>query len=631
MNQPIWSLFSEEDPVYRLGAEILRCEGFPWLEEKAASAIDTIPPDVSVVLAAGSEFTGRQVDRLLQWTGQGGVLIALSPSRPLCRALGISTSGPFVDARLQVSGLDPWEHGSERLLCPNDIAAPLQGGIELARLIDSNGTSLGSGLVSQEMGEGRVFLYGYDLCRCIVFLRHGNGRLDELADQAMGPLKGPRHLYSFFELSDKLSRHIPTADLHQDILRTLVEKALSGTSLPRIWHFPRAQPSLWFVKGDGCGEMGVETEVEVVEKGGAFLSFYRPMHSWYGGEQMHEWHQRGHGISIEANINPITQFENSDGSRQGRSVEEINEHRLPAIREHLQAHRDHFEKETGLAAETLCIHSCQWSGAPMARMLLELGWYTPTHFISHDPRMQKDRNYGPYMIGTGLPMRYFDPQEGLLDLWYMPAQWDESQTLGKFNDLTKKRPQEWPGWDHFPSVREFLAALPPDRARGMVGLSAEEYGLVLAQFAGEAANRWHTVQICNFHPIYVAIPQNHPRASRLALEMGIEGARQAGCGFDNLEHWSHFFRTRARVRLIACRRSGATTFITLDAPESIDGLTLLLPAETTQVRMEESGQLFDLIDCAFEGRKRHTIIINLESGKPVTLCLSGPEERSEKQ
>ena len=83
-----------------------------------------------------------------------------------------------------------------------------------------------------------------------------------------GPLKGPRHLYSFFELSEKTTRDIPVADVHQDILRTLVAEALADTPLPRLWYFPDAAPALWFIKGDGCGEEGAPVLIDIVESYG---------------------------------------------------------------------------------------------------------------------------------------------------------------------------------------------------------------------------------------------------------------------------------------------------------------------------------------------------------------------------
>ena len=139
--------------------------------------------------------------------------------------------------------------------------------------------------------------------------------------------------------------------------------------------------------------------------------------------------------------------------------------------------------------------------------MLDFGWYTPTHFASHDPRMRRDDNYGPYMIGTGLCMPYFQHGVGVTDMWHMPAQWDESQTIGRHADLLAGP-----------------MADTPDRADGMVGLTSEEYGVELARFAESAATRWHVMQIANFHPVYAAGPQDHVRASRHALELGMEGA-----------------------------------------------------------------------------------------------------------
>ena len=471
------------------------------------------------------------------------------------------------------------------------------GGREAAALRDSGGERCGAGLVSVKLGAGTAWIYGYDLCRTVATLRHGTGDVHERLAKDMGPLTGPRHIYGFFELSDKLPRDVPVCDLHQDILRTLVGEALSDTCLPRLWHFPDAAPALWFVKGDGCGEAGADVEVEVVEQYGAYLTFYRPPVSRYGGDLMRDWHARGHGITIEANLDDITRpvvEVSGKTERKALTVEDLNENALPDIRANLEQHRDSFMRETGLEMDTICIHGCQWSGQPMAEMVVELGWYTPTHFISHDPRMRHDERYGPYMISTALPLRYFQHGVGVLALWHMPAQWDESQTLGERDSTDAK-------------------------SMGRVGLSAEAYGAELARFAEDAAKRWHGVQIANFHPSYVAIPQDDPRASRRALEMGLGGARAAGCRFENQERWSLFSRARADVRLTGRRREGDAEFLTVDSPGDLEALTLLLPDGVTEIRAAESGEALEVREVELEGRKQQCVVVDLHAGAPRTL------------
>ena len=98
------------------------------------------------------------------------------------------------------------------------------------------------------------------------------------------------------------------------------------------------------MRGDGCGEEGAHVEVAVVEKYGGFLTFCRPPKSRYSGALMREWHSRGHGITIEANINNITQPAVEDGSRNptrgNRTAAELNADWLPAIRANLEGHRN---------------------------------------------------------------------------------------------------------------------------------------------------------------------------------------------------------------------------------------------------------------------------------------------------
>ena len=599
MDQPILILRAGSDPSEDLCAEVLRCEGFPWLEERPASGFDGVTPGVGLVVLAGTGVGRTIAERLAGAVSAGVSLVALAPDPAVAAAFGVSGADAVTDAHLSVTALDGWEHGDVPLLCPDDTARPLHGGREVAALRADGGERCGSGIASVRVGDGRAWIYGYDLCRTVATLRHGTGDVRERPAKDMGPLTGPRHIYGFFELSEKLPRDVPVCDLHQDILRTLVLSSLSDSCLPRLWHFPDAAPALWFVKGDGCGEIGADVEVQVVEEYGAYLTFNRPPVSRFGGDLMRDWHERGHGITIEANLDDVTRpviQVSGQKVRRSRTAEDLNENALPDIRANLEAHRDSFFRDTGLEMDTICIHGCQWSGQPMAEMVVDLGWYTPTHFVSHDPRMRHDERYGPYMISTALPLRYFQHGMGVLDLWHMPAQWDESQTLGERDSTDPK-------------------------STGRVGLSAEAYGEELTRFAEDAARRWHGCQIANFHPSYVAMSQDDPRASRRALEMGLDGARAAGCRFENQERWSRFSRARADVRLAERREEGEAVFLTLVSPGDLHGLTLLLPDRVTGVRGAETGNALDVREVVLEGRRQRAVSLNLFAETPRTLRM----------
>ena len=591
-----------------MAAEILRCEGYPWFEVCPAEGFDTAPTEVRLLVIVGSGLTKRAADAAVRSAAEGRALVVLSPDLETAKALGVSVEAPVADAHLQVVDLLDWEHGDLPLLCPGDVSEPLQGGRPVAELRDAEGRGCGAGVTTVPVGEGQAWLYGYDLCRTIATLHHGNGQLDP-SDSADGMWGGPRVIHSFGELSDKLPHEVPVADVHQDVLRSVLRKALIGSGLPRLWHFPEGAPAVWMVRGDGCGEEGADFEVEVVEKHGAFLTFCRAERSRYSGDLMREWHARGHGITIEANINGITQevieASGDGGSGRNRRAAEINAGCLPAIRENLERHRDSFHRETGLDMEVFMTHSAQWTGLPMARMVEELGWRTLHPFQSLDNRIRPGDDRGPYLIPTALPVRYFDHEAGVVDLWHVPYQWIDRI------------------WQTVARERATGGDLSPEALQKLIGGTGSDYGAMLARFAGEVAGRWHVTQTCSFHPCYVSKPWPYLGSSQGALEMGLEGAKAAGCRFENLERWSRFFRARAEVRMTGWRRDGEVAHVTLVSDDGVEGLTMLLPDEVADVRSGETGRRLTVGEIELEGRTQRSITMDLPAGRPVTLCLGG--------
>ncbi len=159
----------------------------------------------------------------------------------------------------------------------------------------------------------------------------------------------------------------------------------------------------------------------------------------------------------------------------------------------------------------------------------------------------------------------------------MPAQWDESRAVGRHQE-----------------VLTLPVSVDSARLYGMVGLSAQEYGLELIRFAESAAKRWHVVQITSFHPIHVAMDQSHPRDSRKALEPGLEGVAGAGCRFACLESRPRCFRARAAVRLPTWERGSESETVGLRADAPIEGLTPFLPDAVVEVGDSGIGQLLSM-------------------------------------
>ena len=101
----------------------------------------------------------------------------------------------------------------------------------------------------------------------------------------------------------------------------------------------------------------------------------------------------------------------------------------------------------------------------------------------------------------------------------------------------------------------------------------------------------------------------------------MEGARAAGCRFENLERWSRFLRARADVRLTDWRGEDDREFVTLESTDGVQGLALLLPERVTEVR-GETGAALSTREVELEGRRQRAIVVDLKAGSPFTLCLT---------
>jgi hypothetical protein len=600
MIQPILILKAGSDPTVGLAAEILRCEGFPWFSEETLEAFDGAPPEVKLIVVAGDEADARSAEAVARAAAAGTSVICLAPDRELGKAFGVTYGEAVTDA--QVQGADPgqWEHGDLKLLCPGDAARPISEGEAVATFGGIGGHSYGSAIVEMPSDRGRVWLYGYDLCRTVATLRHGNGRLDP-PEGTESTWTGPRALYSFWGLSEKLPHTVPVSDVHQDLLRTVLAEALEATGLPRLWHFQEGAPSVFMVRGDGCGEEGADVEAAVMEKHGAFLTFCMPPESRFSGELMREWDARGHGISIEANINGITTPRSRTGEPACLTAEDLNADHLDAIRQNLVAHRDTFHRETELEMETFMTHSAQWTGLPMARMVEELGWKTLLPFQSIDPRIPIGTERGPYAMPTALPMRYCDGEAGVLDLWHIPYQWIDRI------------------WQAV-AVQKKQGVTDDESLKAICRESGDDYGAKVARFAHEAASKWHVLQLCSFHPVYVSKPWPYLGSSQRALEMGLEGAKAAGSRFDNMERWSRFTRGRDSVRMTALRDESGARALTLESKIGVAALTVLLPDGVTEV-MDDGGQGLTVQELKLEGRKQLGVVVDVAAGGRTVLAF----------
>ena len=420
--QPLVVLRPDDEPQHAFAAEILRSEGVYFFEE--ASATTTTHDfarwgQASLIVALSGSYDPSVADWLAEYVRTGGNLLALRPEGALADRLGLRVGRAALNCSVRVRPQSGLPQSPEDLLCPGHTSNPLSGhGESLAELMSVQSRSVGDAIVSQRIGEGRSISLGYDLVEVLITLRHGWAGYDQPPGAYY---KGPRSIWAFRGLESLYTKQVPIGDVHADVFRALIFELLGPLGVfPRLWHLPQAAKSLFFLKGDGCGEKDADVEIALAERHGAKLTFYRPRQSRYPGDLMHEWAERGHAIAPEFDLTSVT---------HGVSMTQVTDQVVEQIRAIVEDHGQSLKDECGVDFETVCFHGCQWVGLPQIRLVERNGWQMPTSFISFYPGMQKE-GYGIYGITSLMPMRYYDHEGGLCEMMYAPAAWDESQSLG---------------------------------------------------------------------------------------------------------------------------------------------------------------------------------------------------------
>jgi hypothetical protein len=321
------------------------------------------------------------------------------------------------------------------------------------------------------------------------------------------------------------------------------------------------------------------------------VTFYRNLPSAFTRAQLREWHAHGHGIGSELNLNEITYH---------KSMAELAD-ADPAIRQRIQVFVDDFDREFGLPASSVCIHSCQWTGARMVRLLQERGWQMGTHFCGHDPRLNR-HNYGLYCISSTLPMRYYDPEAGVMDFFLQPTQGDESQSVGWISP--ERRAAE-------PQVRR-------------TGFTVAEYARVVIDALAAAQTRYHSVFVGNWHPVYL-MPEllETEKAgfyTRDAFTDVMTFLAESGARCWQLEEWTRFTAARNNVTIELTEWSAAGFTARLRSPQSLSDLTILLHGLAGACTVTADGRPLPVDDVRLEGRTTPSVTIDLAAGQ--TICLA---------
>ena len=583
--------------------EILKAEGLFHFEVVSQNEVEPSRlKHATVVLTLRGAFGRRATGMLVDYLRGGGRVLSVMPGGDLAAKLGVArrvvvstqkvdpnkavAAGPpaedpelVADGRVVVHPFAGLTVPPEPLYCPQDTGLAIAcDGEELAVLEDGLGKRSGPAIVRKRVGLGRASVLAYDVVGAVLRLRHGTWALEQQAQ--MLPLRGPRQIFGLIGIAERHSRQHPLADIHQDLFRELLLDLHGVGIVPRVWHMPDARRVAVFFKSDGCGEEGAPVGMELAEQYGHKHNFFRAPVSRYEGKLIREWQERGHFMSIEADIFPLT---------YNRLLRELDDGVHERIREEIVDQARRFRDETGLAVTDIVIHGCQWTGARTASILMDHGWRMPFHFCGHDPRMNR-YDFGPFSLPSAMPMRYFDPDEGLLDLFLQPCTFDDSQSITE------------------PGV-------------GTLGLGQVEYAEAAVRWVVESRDRWHVPHIGTFHPCYLVRPKGDPRRTFEAANIVYASLAAMGIETGSLQDWSRFVQARDAMRVELLSSDRERTITKLVASEPVEGLTVIAEGARTVTRVLLDGREQSLIPLEVEGRRCSAVVLSLDRNQEAELAM----------
>ena len=588
-------------------AELLKAEGLFHFKLIAADELtETLLRQSLVVVTLRGDLDDRATRLVIDYVCAGGGLLSLMPGGTLANRLGVkpwiigSTQKTQKEKQLAeeqancASNLQLIEHAkvairpsSELPVPPEPLYCPLQSsfsmtcpGERVADLLDETGKQRGLAIVRKRIGRGTAYVTGYDPVGSVLRLRHGTWRLDQNA--AMLPLRGPRHIFGLIGIAERHSRQYPLADIHQDLLRHMLLDLHPPMPAPRLWHLPNAQRIAVFFKSDGCGEEGTPVGLELAERYGHCHNFFRAPVSRYNGAQIRQWAQRGHFMSIELDLFAIT---------YNKRLAELGTDVHDRIGDMVDTQAKRFVAETDLNLSDIVIHGCQWTGASTAAILIERGWRMPFHFCGHDPRMSR-HDYGPFSLPSGMPLRYFDPGQGVLDLFLQPCTIDDSQSITE------------------PSV-------------GTLNISQVEFAESVIRWVTESRDYWHVPHIGTFHPCYLIRDKGDPRRTFEAANMVYAALTAMGIEAGSLEAWSQFVQARDTVRLELIECSESHSVAALTAARDLRGLTIIAEMHGPAHEVQLDGQSLPIVDMEIEGHHRSAVVVSLAKNRRVELVIKG--------
>lgn len=558
--------------------EILLTEGYNCYEKRTVQGGDEINDmdrfPLVFISSGAAQYLDPQV--VAEYVAGGGRVVMFKPPRewaPLfglerpselyCTArnayIGVNSDHPWMQ---QFSHVDLQCHGEAHFYACTD-AEPI------AFMAGQRGQrSAFSAVAVHRAGSGAAAFFGYDLAETIVLFHQGRPEHSSTGADPDANRDGKFAPDDFFEgMRDFHLRHVPQADVHQDILVRLLQGLMAdAVPLPRLWHFPAAAPALLFVDGDGDSMTWEDLDwvVENTEEFGARYTLYLMTEQieTFDPERIAALRARGHefGVHPWVGVQP-------DLDTWGKGLADI-----------ITAFTDKF----GYRPTSTRAHS-----------VIFPGWdENPKLLADHGLRMETSfacgyRYQSGYANGSALPAKFISRDGQVLDCY------EQSTVQTEDGSASHK------------------CLLPP--------LDEQQAFALARKLMHELAQRYHGV----FHPYF------HPRnlAGRGAVACQtwyrevLRTARDLGMPSLNATEWLAFSDARRAVTISDRQWQDGSLHFTLAGPLPVAGLTVLLPACSgmTPASATVAGEAAELLHLPYEGMQWWALTLDLTEDASVRV------------
>lgn len=553
--------------------EMLRTKG---LVELTAHELASLPSGASLFTTTGAvvlpaiAVDAAAAQKLRDFVGAGGLLVALKPSSTLDDVFGVlnlgsSTAYEWITIDTFTRGGAGVRHDPMRLHGGSNLYS-LTTASSLAALHTSPSAPISGypAVTLNNYGLGRAVLFSFDLADSVALTRQGN---PAWAGAAVDPVLGgyrpsamffreappsPRQTWNATLDTLPILNDVPQADELMTLLSNLIVR-YARQPIPMLDTIPAGSEGVFLMTGDQCSEQTSATSystINFVESYGADYGIYL-WHPYYiPATDVDTWLANGNEAGIHMNFFNLAVFD------WNNVIARLNTFM-----------NDFASAYPGRPApRTVRTHALTWlttnaAGAvdpiAQARAYLTRGIKMDTSFVA------APLAWG-YMNGSGLPMKQLDRTTGEIVPFYVQStQYEDDVQLSNEAYSTK--------W-----------SIPT--ARRHIGRSLEN-----------ARERYHTAVTINLHTIAFSA---YPGYQNSAIGPVLSYAQSRGMRVMTAKRWLEFWEAREAASITAHNESGSelTFTVTHNFNEPMAILVPMIERDAVSVTVDSIPVSFRMMD-----------------------------------